>query len=385
MANDELNVFCLESDYATTKMWNDIPKTNFDGYPTTIPVKRKIPEIAQIQDSKKLDKNDTQDNYRNFQISQYANAFIENVGLQGLRYVFMRNTTWTRRLIWLCLLLAGSAYCVYVTISNVNNFYDYPTITTTTTHYVTQLDFPAVTICDYNIFQRSRITQEEYDMLLDMYMPYEFMYNETGKDPERYNHVDMAELMINASFSYDLDFCFYHSLSCNKSHTYQQLRDVGNCITFDPSQHGFYSYQHLAGREGGLNMGLAKYGQQWTPGPFMNSQGFIAMVHEPGEDVVMVENFGINVPMGYIVNLVVSRTDVTLLPPPHGQCGTRSLQYFDKYTQVACQQECGLQQYISYCGCKLAYMRGENTTKTCNNIQLRACSANFFANLSSKC
>lgn len=48
-------------------------------------------EDKKLKDKEKLEK------YTKFAITVYVYDFLENFGMQGIRYVFMKNATWLRR------------------------------------------------------------------------------------------------------------------------------------------------------------------------------------------------------------------------------------------------------------------------------------------------
>nr|XP_039255278.1 acid-sensing ion channel 1C-like isoform X1 [Styela clava] len=201
-----------------------------------------------MKDSKQRKQESTEE-YRNMKQILYAQWFVDNFGVQGVRYIFMRDTTWCRRMLWLILILAGGSYCCYVTLNNINYYLTYPTTTKTTRHFHRKIEFPAVTICKYNIFQRTKMTDEENAMIEEMYQPYDLFKNYTHTNYSKYDHVDMGEFVVNKSYDYfsQMGLCSYQSGYCNMSHFYTKIRDVGVCFTFDPSKDPVRKYQMFPG------------------------------------------------------------------------------------------------------------------------------------------
>ncbi|XP_077975159.1 bile acid-sensitive ion channel-like isoform X2 [Styela clava] len=301
MDNDNLEIIDLErsiSFVSDNKSWLGVPKN--------------------MKDSKQRKQESTEE-YRNMKQILYAQWFVDNFGVQGVRYIFMRDTTWCRRMLWLILILAGGSYCCYVTLNNINYYLTYPTTTKTSRHFHRKVEFPAVTICKYNIFQ-----------------------------------------------------CSYQSGYCNMSHFYTKIRDIGVCFTFDPSKDPVRKYQMFPGREGGLMFGFGTNESDWAHGPFMNQEGFVVVVHDPGEQIVMVEN-GKNIPIGSTVSISVTRSTHSLLPYPHGECGEKKLMYYSTYSQAACQQECRAKVVLPLCGCRFEYWPENITVPVCSQFMIDAC------------
>nr|XP_039255280.1 acid-sensing ion channel 5-like [Styela clava] len=140
--------------------------------------------------------------YTNLSFTFFTNSFIEDVGMQGIRYVFRRNASWYRRLIWLIVLLASVTYSLYISINNLLDYQKFPTSTKLELHFVDKMEFPAVTICNYNVYQRSKMTAKENMMLSDMYQPYVIFRRNEDKKPSRWDAFDMDDFANRTSFDY---------------------------------------------------------------------------------------------------------------------------------------------------------------------------------------
>lgn len=68
-----------------------------------------------------------------------------------------------------------------------------------------------------------------------------------------------------------------------------------------------WSKHILTGLAGGFEVGFMVDAKDWTHGPFMSLQGFSVLVHDPSDDVVLLENRGIFVPVGATVNLMINK------------------------------------------------------------------------------
>ncbi len=64
------------------------------------------------------------------------------------------------RLFWATLILAADAYLAYMIVTNVIRFLEFDVDTVVGVKYVPDLNFPAVTICNFNQFRRSKVGSE---------------------------------------------------------------------------------------------------------------------------------------------------------------------------------------------------------------------------------
>ncbi|KAL8579750.1 hypothetical protein ACOMHN_066563 [Nucella lapillus] len=75
-----------------------------------------------------------------------------------------------RRIFWCCVVCVMAILLVTVIYWQMSDFYRYPTVTSVNVNYVTDSDFPSVTICDLNMFNKLFI--DELDVRTQMQMTY---------------------------------------------------------------------------------------------------------------------------------------------------------------------------------------------------------------------
>ncbi|XP_039273625.1 acid-sensing ion channel 1-like [Styela clava] len=343
----------------------------------------KIEKTSQLEIiGDKERQNKCSSNLQNVSSSLYTKAFIEGVGVQGIRYIFMNDHTWHRRLLWVLMVLGASAYAIFMTVNNVNNFLSYPSTTKTEEFFVKKISFPAVTMCNFNVFQKKKLSPAESKMLEIMYRP----FPDFGPDKinaSEYDNINIRQFFHNKSYNYltYMGVCSYRGKLCNRTKVlHTKLRDIGVCLTFDPSKDEEEKYQTLRGVDGGLEVGFMSDVKDWTHGPFMTLEGFSVLVHDPSDDVVLLENRGIYVPVGATVNLMINKLIEQRMEPPHGQCGFRELKYYPKYTQTACLVECEMDYMMENCHCVAEYALDFPSVKTCNKFQLDQCKIQHISN-----
>ena len=58
---------------------------------------------------------------------------------------------------WAVIMVGALSWLVYMIARNVQRYYSYPTTTLETVKHVDSLDFPAVTLCNYNQVRKSKL------------------------------------------------------------------------------------------------------------------------------------------------------------------------------------------------------------------------------------
>lgn len=69
----------------------------------------------------------------------------------------------------------------------------------------------------------------------------------------------------------------------------------------------------LQGKEGGLDLGIGFYPNEWAPGPFLNFEGFIVHIHDPDDETVLIKDNGLSIPIGSTASLRISKETTTFL------------------------------------------------------------------------
>ena len=88
-------------------------------------------------------------------------SFADGTTLHGLRNICSSHSGIFRKLLWFTLLLCMASMCLYMGSQSVRKFLKYESITRVEKKTVSQLDFPAVSICDQNLFSRNAFRNEE--------------------------------------------------------------------------------------------------------------------------------------------------------------------------------------------------------------------------------
>ncbi|CAK8697223.1 unnamed protein product [Clavelina lepadiformis] len=188
-----------------------------------------------------------------------------------------------------------------------------------------------------------------------------------------FDDLNVTKFYYEKAYDYDSSWCFYKSKSCNLTYFSKTLTDTGICATFDPSQHPEDQYQTAPGQSGGFYWAQIFDPSEWVVGPFFTYEGFRIAIHEPGTKEIFVQEVGISPLPGLISEIVIERHEINLLPPPHGECGTKQLQTSDKYTRSLCTLECHTNHTVAVCGCKFVHMPGP--ARVCRLSEINSCQA----------
>lgn len=99
-------------------------------------------------------------------IKQIFNRYVDNSTLHGFRFIFMK-TFPARRFLWLALTVALAGLFFSELRNSIKLFYQYPFTTLSTTEFVADLKFPAISICNLNSFDVSKINKSKLRKLYE--------------------------------------------------------------------------------------------------------------------------------------------------------------------------------------------------------------------------
>lgn len=95
-----------------------------------------------------------------FLINFYKNLkfYFKNISIHGLYSIF-RSTYWLETIFWVIIFLIAVHYLFQLLYENLINFYNQPVTKAieTTVYPVTLVPFPAVTVCNFNVAQKSNV------------------------------------------------------------------------------------------------------------------------------------------------------------------------------------------------------------------------------------
>lgn len=99
-------------------------------------------------------------------IKQIFNRYVDNSTLHGFRFIFMK-TFMVRRFLWLVLTCAMATLFFSELRNSILLYYQYPFTTLSTTEFVPDLKFPAISICNMNSFVEEKIEGSKLNRLYE--------------------------------------------------------------------------------------------------------------------------------------------------------------------------------------------------------------------------
>ena len=120
---------------------------------------RKNIELDSIKPIKPKQNNATHEKGNDVApLSNYViwDNWVNNTSLHGIRHVFWRRPLWAR-IGWLLLLLASTGYFLFTAYMSLDKYFKRPINTVITQKYVSNLEFPAVTICPQNLISKKKM------------------------------------------------------------------------------------------------------------------------------------------------------------------------------------------------------------------------------------
>lgn len=117
-----------------------------------------ISPLGEVQDSEEQDFSDLQSWFMNF---------CSNTSVHGVKFIGQTSLHWTERLFWCILVLCAILSIASVSLELSDKFSNSPlsTVVESTIYPVSEIAYPAVTICNRNRFSKERCTEAEAKFL----------------------------------------------------------------------------------------------------------------------------------------------------------------------------------------------------------------------------
>lgn len=167
----------------------------------------------------------------------YLREFLDTTTFHGVRYT--GTGRWWARLIWRALVFAAWVGFLVQGINSIKRFASFPTSTSIQIQYPERLDFPAVTVCNFNYFVNSSVENdtvrsalrtvdfieaypdsftEENKRILDEAGGWEYLTLTAG--------IEAVDFITECSWKVGVTSCSYRNFT-------KVLTPMGNCFTFD--------------------------------------------------------------------------------------------------------------------------------------------------------
>ncbi|XP_029448555.1 acid-sensing ion channel 1C-like [Rhinatrema bivittatum] len=301
--------------------------------------------------------------------------FASNSSLHGISHIFLPGGVTIRRAVWACAFLMSLGFFLYQVVDRVIFYMEY--------HHVTALDemesnrmiFPAITICNYNIFRKSKITKNDLYWMGDLLgvekEDYPSYLQAIGQ-PADFNFVptktfNVTDFYWRTGHSMDdmvLD-CQYRGRDCGAENFTTIFTRYGKCYTFNSGKEG---YEILTTLKGGTGNGLElmldiqqdEYLPVWGETDETSFEAGIKVQIHSQDEPPYIDQLGFGVAPGFQTFMSCQQQQLMYLPPPWGDCKSTDFdsEFFSTYSITACRIDCETRYVVQNCSCRMVHMPG---------------------------
>ena len=263
----------------------------------------------------------------NKHVKEGLKCFAENTTLHGARFLFVENVF--RRLFWTLALTACISYCIFQVFTSLAAFYHRPfstKISMKTSGENKEFPFPAVTLCNLNVFNKRRyrnffkgftnltlIERKIQDISLlgtkadEIYKP-EFI----KRNLELFTRLETATdtLNVQGSISHQIEemllpsssqfySCSINGIPCTEKNFTSHISSAyGQCYTFNSGENGHpVIHATFAGQNSGLKLRLNIERDSYIASTVRPSVGLAVIIHDQ-KSFPFIEEFGIAIQPG---------------------------------------------------------------------------------------
>ncbi|XP_053382877.1 degenerin unc-8-like [Mercenaria mercenaria] len=374
------------------------------------------------------------DRWRQRSAKQIYDDFCSETSFSALTRIH-KASNWCKRILWVAACLTMLTWLIIQCVWLFQKYLSYPVEVKIEVEAVPNLMFPSVTICNLNPLKRSRMHRgpfenisdyfelDDRDILYDDFISDQMREweeeNETYHDDEDYmknymkansfnkwdaleNDTDIAREFYSeiddshmASFAYssaastmstdefqwyghqkrDLILsCTWQGMSCSPANfTYHRSQMYGNCYTINTFNNGNAALStNYAGPLMGLVLELNIEQDEYIAA--LSPDAGVRITIHPRGTYPFPEDDGISVPPGFKTSIGIAKTELTRLPPPHGDCGSSGLDvtnlyvrdFGTSYSKQTCLKSCVQQQLLDICGCVTSYFYVPENVSVCS-------------------
>ncbi|XP_068716303.1 acid-sensing ion channel 2-like [Montipora capricornis] len=351
--------------------------------------------------------------------------FLHSLTLHGFRFIFEEGPK-IRRIIWLVILIFALFMLLLQSKKSIQKYFDRPITTTVQVEFLDQITFPAVSICNFNLFPYYLINGTIGEKVMSILAPQNYIDNKEevlfarSPIPNFLNYLrrhrrkeskkaddddDVDVLGDETAFGFDdtFDFaqfvrthghridhmikkCRWKSQPCGPENFTAVITEFGLCYTFNSGLKGHPLLKvQRAGVDYGLRLSLSVQQDQYY-GSLRDSSGFKVMVHDQ-EEPPLINELGFAIQPGTHTFCGLRKEVMHNLPKPFKTaCEDKYLAGFKKYTKSACLLKCRADYVISMCKCRSYDLEGE--APPCLPQEVKNCvwpAMEIFRNESNNC
>ncbi|XP_072039719.1 acid-sensing ion channel 1C-like [Amphiura filiformis] len=317
--------------------------------------------------------------------------FVNSTSFHGIAQIADRNKSTWLRTAWILAFATCTGVCGWQIYLRFEALHDINTIVSRV--YKNELDFPAVTICNFNRYRASQVTEEDLPFIRYALFAEEDYYGDSYDDHSQFDmsSFDYSEFIQNRTFNYTeftkrtgfvldnntLLECKWRGRDCIADNFTHVFTSYGNCWTFNSGKDNRGNdlpilTEDQPGSENGLKLIINIQQDEYTETLSGNIQaGLKVLVHDQADPPLM-DSLGSAVPPGYYAFMAIRKEMFMNLEPPWGKCNrSKTLEYYDKYTLSGCFIECRLTLIFEKCECRP--IRYPGIAEVCTPYQTATC------------
>ncbi|XP_037392983.1 acid-sensing ion channel 1C isoform X4 [Pygocentrus nattereri] len=330
-------------------------------------------------------------------------AFVLRTKVHGLKYVFAPDKSRARRLFWLLAIFICLGLLFTWSWNRVLYLLSYPVVTKIYMVWAHNMTFPAITLCNQNLFRVSSLTKA--DLYYSGYwMDIMHLNHSVNKqsvamlkhsrhrermmqllDFSDYNlpaHYEPNTTEMISRLGHQLEDMLLECRFRGENCTYKNFTTIytryGKCYTFNSGLDGNPLLTTLKGGTGnGLEIMLDIQQDEYLPvwgdtDETSYEAGVKVQVHSQSEPPFPSE-LGFGVTPGFQTFVSTQEQRLQYLPPPWGDCRSTPMdsEYFSTYSITACRIDCETRYLLENCNCRMVHMPGTSTV--CTPEQYKDC------------
>ena len=297
--------------------------------------------------------------------------FFSNTSLHALPLIVGNQRSNYRVILWIAIILISLGLMLWTLTAVTMQYAKKNTILYSTHQFNERLRFPAVTICNKNLYRKSVATSIDIDvnkvvllnqlssnpLFADVFGDnFSYLFNTSDSAADSVSYFNNSGHQIEQMLFY----CRYATSKCTSKHFLQRTSTGGNCYTFNSGENGSSVLYSI---EGGFLFGLELILNAEQYEYFVadsDSVGFNVFIHDQGHFPYYGSVNSFSVSPGQSTQVALRKVDYKLQTPANGgQCDDDiTLKYFSSYSRLSCIVECATDVVVSVCDCKGQGMPG---------------------------
>ncbi|XP_020604891.1 acid-sensing ion channel 1-like [Orbicella faveolata] len=253
----------------------------------------------------------------------------------------------------------ATAFFVLKSSLLLKTYYSYEVTSKVTLKYEKSPEFPAVTICHFNMLRESFVKEHKAEKVLEQALWFSLRtnINRSVVNWKEFGNLSMKDVYEKGGHQIKemMKTCSWSGEECDARNFTRILTPMGLCHTFNSGKEGRDILRvRNAGSKFGLNLVLDVQQDEYVS-LVADQAGFMVLIHDQ-ETPPMVEELGFAVGPGTTTFAALSKQKVINLEAPYEtNCSMSTISNipgFSKYTTSSCMLTCHSKYIVEKCGCR---------------------------------